>query len=300
MPSVVVWMVTYNHGTYIRQSIESVMMQITSFDFKLFIGEDYSSDDTRKICLELRDKHPQKIVLFLNELNIGAKANGIAMYRKCCDSGANYIAQIEGDDYWIDDRKLQKQVDYLEQNKNVAACFHNLIKIDSRGNEFGKLYGDDHKTEIFFDDLIKGAYMQTCSLVFRADTQKLLPFIDGHLPAEDDSLGYCLLRSGDKAKFMNECMAVYRVHEGGVWSMLSREKRDKIALTNFFQYCAFYIDDKKVYQAFKKKTTMHLYSMMRYNIKHFQLIGFLENLNLYIKLALQSRLSQSSFSDYFL
>ena len=89
---VAVWMVTYNHGEFIENAIESVMMQKGTFKYKLFIGEDKSTDNTRKICVSLKQKYPDKITLFLHDKNLGSKENGLFMYKQCIDSGAKYIA----------------------------------------------------------------------------------------------------------------------------------------------------------------------------------------------------------------
>src|SRR5664279_2965814 len=99
-PVVAVFMVTYNHEKYIAQSIESVLMQKTTFPFKLFIGEDCSTDNTRSICLEYFKQEPEKIELYLNEKNIGAIKNSHQIYKACYYSNAKYVAMLEGDDCW--------------------------------------------------------------------------------------------------------------------------------------------------------------------------------------------------------
>ena len=134
-----IWMVTYNHEPYIAKAIDSVLMQETSFDFHLFIGEDCSTDCTLNICKDYAEKYPDKITLFANEQNIGATNNGQIIYKACFESGAKYIAMLEGDDYWIDPHKLQKQVDILEKEENIYLVGSNAYILR---NNVAELYSD--------------------------------------------------------------------------------------------------------------------------------------------------------------
>jgi len=124
-PVVSVCMVTYNHEAYIRQAIEGVMMQKTDFEFELVIGEDCSTDKTREICFEYQKKYPDKIrVLWWHEnlykLNHPA---GLNFERTSSHCRGEFMAICEGDDYWIDPLKLQKQVDVMRKHPNVGWCF---------------------------------------------------------------------------------------------------------------------------------------------------------------------------------
>ena len=120
-PVVSVHMLTYNHEPYIRQAIEGVMMQKTDFEFELVIGEDCSQDKTREICFEYQKKYPDKIrVLWWHENVLKLGGNGRRNRAHC---RGEFIAFCEGDDYWIDPLKLQKQVDVMRQHPNVGICF---------------------------------------------------------------------------------------------------------------------------------------------------------------------------------
>eukprot|EP01136_Pigoraptor_vietnamica_P036997 Opistho-1_new@104331 len=131
--SIAIWMVTYNHENYIAQAIESVMMQQTNFTYQLFIGEDCSTDKTRAICVSLKEKYPDKIELILQKENIGANKNALQVYHACFQSGAKHIAMLEGDDYWTDPLKLQKQMDWLEGNPDYVLCFHKISVLRPNG-----------------------------------------------------------------------------------------------------------------------------------------------------------------------
>ena len=124
-PVVSVHMITYNHEPYIRQAIEGVMMQKTDFEFELVIGEDASTDKTREICFEYQQKYPDKIrVLWwhenLRKFKHPAGGNG---KRNIVHCRGEFVAHCEGDDYWIDPLKLQKQVDVMRAYPKVGFCF---------------------------------------------------------------------------------------------------------------------------------------------------------------------------------
>jgi glycosyltransferase involved in cell wall biosynthesis len=120
-PVVSVYMTTYNHEFYIRQAIEGVMMQKTDFEFELVIGEDCSTDKTREICFEYQKKYPDKIRVLWSESNLHhIKGNGRRINVRM---RGEYIAYCEGDDYWIDPLKLQKQVDVMRRHPNVGFCY---------------------------------------------------------------------------------------------------------------------------------------------------------------------------------
>lgn len=124
-PVVSVHMITYNHEPYIRQAIEGVMMQKTDFEFELVIGEDASTDKTREICFEYQKRYPDKIrVLWWHEnLYRNPHPAGGNWRRNTAHCRGEFIAFCEGDDYWIDDHKLQKQVDMFKRNNEVGLCF---------------------------------------------------------------------------------------------------------------------------------------------------------------------------------
>lgn len=124
-PVVSVNMITYNHEPYIRQAIEGVMMQKTDFEFELVIGEDASQDKTREICFEYQEKYPDKIrVLWwhenLRKVKHPAGGNPRRVMAHC---RGEFVAFCEGDDYWINPLKLQKQVDVMRKYPNVGFCF---------------------------------------------------------------------------------------------------------------------------------------------------------------------------------
>ena len=116
--------ITYNHEPYIAQAIESFLVQKTTFDVEIVIGEDRSTDNTLQICLDYKAKYPGKVRVLSRDTNIGMMANMIDTFSQC---KGKYVAVCEGDDYWTDPYKLQKQVDFLEKNEEYAICCHNVL-----------------------------------------------------------------------------------------------------------------------------------------------------------------------------
>src|SRR5688500_13476797 len=113
MVDVSVWITTYNHEKFIAEAIESVLRQQPSLSYEIVIGEDCSTDRTREIVLSYKEKYPDKIILYLPKQNTGMVQMTKKSYSFCT---GRYVAWLDGDDYWVDPFKLQKQVDFLEAN----------------------------------------------------------------------------------------------------------------------------------------------------------------------------------------
>src|SRR3954467_10474897 len=119
-PKVSVAMITYNHEAFIAQAVESVMMQETGFPYELVISDDCSSDRTRQLAREFQRRYPDRIRLLLPETNLGMMNNFVQTLRACT---GDYIALLEGDDYWLDAAKLEKQARLLDAPPEFPACF---------------------------------------------------------------------------------------------------------------------------------------------------------------------------------
>lgn len=211
---VAVWMVTYNHEQYISEAVESVMSQETNFRFKLFLGIDFSTDNTMSICVKLKDKYPDKIELFLQANRIGAYKNGLNIYKNCYDSGAEYIALCEGDDYWSDLTKLQTQVNFLDRNKDYNACVHNsdILKNDMITKKEWRW--DSKRTTFTSIDYIYSLFFHTSSLMFR--TKEMINFSPHPKILQGDMNLALSVTNYKKIFFIDQSMSVYRQHSGGV------------------------------------------------------------------------------------
>tara|TARA_R100000306_G_C4372025_1_gene140425 strand:- start:193 stop:1185 length:993 start_codon:yes stop_codon:yes gene_type:complete len=222
VPIVSVWMVTYNHQDYITQAVESVMMQQTDFNVHLFIGEDFSSDNTRVICQSLKQKYPNKITLILNEKNLGPNKNAKNIYEACFNSKAKYIAMLEGDDYWTDPLKLQKQVNLLESNPQLVACHHWQKLAVNKGNFFEEIEAPKEGHGYFpFETGVKSIFenkmrVKARTVMFRnifEPSEIMLNFPNASFG--DVPLSFVLGRYG-KFGFIDEEMAVYRQTNSGI------------------------------------------------------------------------------------
>ena len=215
-PLVSISCITFNHAPYIRQCLDGFMMQQTNFPFEVLIHDDASTDGTTEIIKEYEAKYPNIIKPLYEEENQWVKGRrGSAVFNFPRAKG-KYIAMCEGDDYWIDPLKLQKQVDFLEANPDFVICGH-------RFNAYVQNKGDF----VPFDTGINGAYelkdfitnerfCSTLSIVFRKSVLNLKKYLL-YKKSMDIALAFHLLSQG-KGFCMNEEMAVYRIHNGGVWS----------------------------------------------------------------------------------
>lgn len=241
-PLLAVYMITYNHGKFITEAVESVMMQQTSFDFKLYIGEDCSPDNTREICIALQKKYPGKIELFLNPQNLGASKNAKQIFDATFKSGAKYIAMLEGDDYWSDPKKLQKQFDFLENNLEYAMCFHRANILTTTGKivkDFITSVPEDHETLASIARY--GNYIHTPSVVFRNVITIPSQFYDSPI---GDFFLYMLVAEHGKIKYMPETMCIYRHGVG----FFSEQKGMDISLNviRFYSCLLAYLKDDSI------------------------------------------------------
>ncbi len=212
-------MCAYNHEKYIGQAIRGVMKQQTNFKYRLIIGEDCSTDNTRKIIKKYLAKYPSKIEVLFHDKNVGAYENSNALFKKCT---AKYIALCDGDDFWTDKNKLQKQVDFLEKNPAYSFCFHDVF-FKIRNKKY-RNYQWDAPVDSGINDLLKkGNYIVSVSILYRNHPDMLLFFQKfPDAPLGDYLLYVCAAQRG-KIRFLRDRMAVYRVHTGGTWSQLGLE-----------------------------------------------------------------------------
>lgn len=116
---IAVCIVTYNHGSYIAQAIESVQQQVCHEPFRMYIGDDASSDSTQEICQRIAAQD-ERIVYVRRDKNLGLTNNTIQLYRQIMTDGCEYIAMLDGDDFWTDPNKLQLQINYLSTHPTVG------------------------------------------------------------------------------------------------------------------------------------------------------------------------------------
>lgn len=209
--------ITYNHEKYVAQAIESVLMQEVNFDYELVIGEDCSTDKTREIVVEYQKKYPNRIRLLLNEKNMGMNRNFVQTYHAC---KGQYIALLEGDDYWTSPQKLQKQVDFLDKHPDFVICFHNVQIIYEDDAKESSLYNIDQQEVSSIENLFSCNFINTASCLFRNKLFSKFPEWIYKLSFADWPL-HILNAEYGKIMYINEAMGVYRIHKGGIWSCLA-------------------------------------------------------------------------------
>lgn len=205
-----VCMLAYNHEKYIRQSIESILMQETNFEFDLIIANDNSSDDTDKIILDCIANNPKgsRISYINNKINLGARQNAKNALEAC---KGKYIALCEGDDYWTNPLKLKKQVDFLESNEEYSMCFHEVEVLQD--NHIIGTYSNLTKDIFSIEDFFEKHIVATCSILYRNIIE--IPDWSIRIASADKLLIFLFALKG-KIKFLNETMGGYRLHSGGV------------------------------------------------------------------------------------
>ncbi len=212
-----VCLITYNHVKYIEQAIEGVLMQKVNFSWEIVIADDCSVDGTREILLAYQKKHPELIKLILQEKNVGAYNNWMDLMHY---PQSKYIACLDGDDYWTNPLKLQKQVDFLEANPDYAICGHDINVLKDGIITPSDLQSPTTETTYTITDLAKGNLFHTSSVVFRKGLIPQFPSWLHQSPVGDYVLHLLNAKMG-KIKFLPEKMAIYRRHDTGVWSSLS-------------------------------------------------------------------------------
>lgn len=229
-PDISIAMLAYNHERFIAEAIESVLMQKTSYTYKIIIAEDFSTDNTRKIVLEYQKKYPDKIKLILQEQNVGAGQNNIDLLSNL---EGKYIAALEGDDYWTDPLKLQKQVDFLEENEEYGVVWSKFNKVDFRGClvEENIPHFEESLLDVTVDNFFEYYRTWTLTCIFKAAVitkYGLLQF--KHL--KDNTIFFAALHNS-KGRVLDFNSACYRVHKDGIWSSNSELEN---LLSNFFNF----------------------------------------------------------------
>jgi glycosyltransferase involved in cell wall biosynthesis len=221
-PEVSVYIQTYQQIAYIRDAIDGVLAQRTPFELEIVIADDCSSDGTREVLAEYRDRHPELIRLLLPERNLGPTEifrHAVAELR------GRYVAWLDGDDYWTDTEKLARQVEALRARPGWAGCFHNATVCQVDGDSPNRPYvSDEVRGSLGFADLLRSNPVPSLSLMARGDLVRDLPsWVWEGLWA--DWLALLAISQHGELGYMPEEMGVYRVHSAGISSGLAREKQ---------------------------------------------------------------------------
>lgn len=217
-PVVSVILMTRNHSLYIEEAVSSILMQRTEFPIEIIIGEDYSDDDTLKICLELQRANPEHIRVISASENVGITPNFLRLVAR---ARGKYCALLEGDDYWISKDKLSLQVSYMERNTEWVWCGSRTI------NRTWCM-----PTQATYDlyDHVKRYIFHTSSVLFRTNALTRYPRFPNMVGWI--SMVYIYLAQQGTSGFIDETLSYYRHHPGGLW--WGKSTSDQFNLTTRF------------------------------------------------------------------
>ncbi|MCR5670827.1 MAG: glycosyltransferase [Butyrivibrio sp.] len=250
---------TYNQEKYIGHTLESIVTQKTDFAYEVIVGEDCSPDGTAEVVREYAGKYPDKVTAVIREKNLGMTGNMTDIISR---AKGEYIAMIEGDDYWTDEKKLQKQVDFLDAHPDYAACFALCTIVDENENRHPEAEeisgfvkkGGEYTIKDFENYLLPG---QTASSLYRRSDFVRLPkvlassgldlsrFIDRYI--------VLIIFSFGKIYVFDESMSAYRrimTKGSGTWS----SENDYYSLNNLINY----LDGLKEMELIARKTGLEL------------------------------------------
>lgn len=283
-PLVSVCVQTYQHANFIKQCLDSILMQETDFEFEILLGEDDSNDGTREICKEYAAKHPEKIRLFLhhraNNISIGGAPTGRFNFAtNLFTARGKYIAFCEGDDFWTDPLKLKKQVGFLESNPEFVITYHDAKIISASGDIINKSKTkDSNKIDFSSLKLQKGAQVLTLSMCFRN--------VITHYPSEffkvlnGDSFLISILGEYGQGKYLDNILpASYRVQEGGMWSTINSEKVSVHQAVTYFQLMIYYkrIGNQDISNYYKFRLRNAHLSLIKHSSKKMKVTNIYSN-----------------------
>jgi len=236
-PRVSVCVTAYNHASYIRQALDSVLAQETDFAIEILVGEDASTDGTREIVEDYARRDPSLFRLFLHDgtdkIRIGPVMTGRRNFvNNLRQARGEYVALLEGDDYWTDTRKLQLQVEALERNPQCSLAYHDAGVLDAESGEvcaFSQWHPvlDEHYTDagrgpfgrgdriVPIEEILTAWKVPTASIVYRRSMLGELPDWYFEVLSGDYALQLLLADKGP-FRYLDRSMSVYRRHAGGI------------------------------------------------------------------------------------
>ena len=236
----------YNVEKYIAEALDSIVMQKVNFSYEILIGNDGSSDGTVEILKEYEKKYPEIIKLFLTKrITRSGSGDYLNFANLFANAKGEYFCVLDGDDFWSDENKLQKQINFLDQNHDYTVCGHNYWLLYEDGKMVKSYDEEKDKTNYTFvaetlEDLLlrnKCPYMQTSSLIYRNvfanDLEMKNKFL---LPMYSADLVRTLLHAKEgKVKYLKDFISCYRISASGIWSYRSEIEQINQHI-NFFTY----------------------------------------------------------------
>lgn len=253
-PIVSICCITYNHEKYIEETIDSFLNQQTDYPFEVIIGEDCSTDQTRKKIEAYVEKFPNIIKLITSENNVGMNRNFGRIFSA---SKGEYIAICEGDDYWIDSKKLQIQIEEMKKHSDVDISFHPVYQLKNE-KITKKLCNHSSKNKVFTTEEVilgDGGFMPTNSLIIKKEVLHNLPkWFYEYAPIGD----YYIQMFGSRksgALYINKLMGIYRVSHSNSWTdkMKTSEKIKEYRIKTDICYNNLFNEFDEMYHDIIKK-----------------------------------------------
>ena len=220
---------TYNQEKFISDALNGFLNQKTSFKYEIIVHDDASTDKTAQIIQTFVMQYPNLIKPIFQKENIYSRSPRLCIPYAVNEAQGKYLALCEGDDYWIDPYKLQKQVDFLESNPNVSVCVHSANAIDAETGESIRLICRSKENRIYsVKEVIAGGggLFPTNSMCFRHEFFSNLPDFYFRAPVGDYPLMIHLALQGD-VYYMKDTMSVYRQNVPGSWSNKAHSTQDR-------------------------------------------------------------------------
>ena len=211
-----VCLITFNHEKFVAQALDSVLEQQVTFDYEIVVSDDCSTDQTRQIIAGYQQRYPERIRLVSPEENLGVNRNFAHTIKAC---RGEYIAILEGDDFWTSSTKLQEQIEFLGAHSECVICFHSVKVVYEDGESASQINPRlGHKKISTIEDLLGiGNFIPTCSVVFKSGLFGEFPTWFYTLRIADFPLHVLNAQYG-KIGYINKVMGAYRVHRGGTFS----------------------------------------------------------------------------------
>ncbi|WP_436917400.1 glycosyltransferase [Acinetobacter schindleri] len=239
-PIVSICCITFNHENFIEKALKGFLIQETDFPFEILIHDDASTDSTVEIIQKYKALYPRIIRTILQQENQYTKGNKpiMILWPQC---RGEYIAICEGDDYWIDPKKLSKQVNYLSSHIDIVISSHDAIIIDDNDNKISdsklpnKYKRDFSKEELLTDQ----ANLLTLNWVIR--NINLPPLPEHRVIKNGDTFLLTVLgQYGGSHHHEDILPSAYRVHQNGIWSSLSKEEQKDARINTYFWMYVYY------------------------------------------------------------
>ena len=259
-------MITYNQEDYIKDALEGVLNQVCEFEYEVILSNDASTDSSDILILDFINSHPNghRVKYFYQKKNLGMNPNLVFAYDKCI---GKYVAMCEGDDFWTDPYKLQKQVDFLESNPQFVITYHPVKILFQDGRierdlQFESIMERSYSTK--FDLAVLGNYIHTPSVVFRK-TLNSLPETINKSPLGDFFL-WMLISDKGYIKKLDYVMAVYR---SGVGVFSSKDGETRVNLfRETLELLSETLSDKVIVEILKNKNEVMKYSYLPAPLKN--------------------------------